>query len=1145
MIDFIRAAYPAANMALVVALDVALKATAILMLAFAAHAALSRRRALVRSALWNATLVGLMLLPLASLAFPRLQIAILPARETMTVAASAPGSGGSLPEIQPDADESSVTMTPVPVAPASSLRSPEFVQSLTARPAPGQLASVVLGFYVTVALFLALRVAGSLVAVRRLKRQCQPVGDPAWMNAMRQTRDRLGITRPVALMRSDDVSVPMVVGRLRPAIILPSALPAVAGPLLIEMVLLHELAHVIRGDFGWNLVHKLVRLVYWPHPLVWPLGRIVGSVREQACDDLCVHVLGGSAAYRASLIEVASGLVSRRDPTVGMALARGTNLGRRLAWIDRSEGSYRCLLGMPARLALGATVVAFAAALGSIEVDRSSATASEPRIERPAQPVEHTNPSDAPKNETQTPQPDAIEIVVMAKDSGKPLAGATVRAAIDFEKPIHKSDNDGRVRIDLRAREFQESLSLDIWAEGYVQQRHFFAQNDARYPKVPPRYTVELLPGEETLGGKVIDAKGRPISGVKVVLWGYLGEKKDEREGAWMVDAVTDQKGQWRCRSFRSMKFAYLYLSHPNYLCDDRQHPRRHGRSNPDVPPQPGDQPLAGLRDFSDVQIMTVGVPLAGTVADLQGNSVAGALVGWIEADASNIAASSMPTTTTDADGRFRFPHVRPGRLVVLVKAKGHAPGLKGVEAKEGSGAVAVRLGPPHTVAGRVVDSAGKPIPDALVNIAVWRDSQALGEYLKTDADGRFRWQDAPPDPVLVHASRAGYAMGTSQRVAPDGPEVPLTLKHSLSISGHVKDSVSLTKTDKPERVVVPGVVISGIVRRLGGAPLEAAQVTLTYPLGAHPGRERFVRIKNGKLAPIQPMTTATTDVQGRFSLTREPDPGGRSFAIVVIHSDFYAEVDRTAFEANPTITARHWGRIEGVARVRGEPAPGASICYFGDRIHDPDVPDIFDSGEAKADDRGRFVLDRVVPGDVRVTQGFGEGTNFTAWPTSSLIEVRPGETARAEFRELGRPVIAKIVPPAAFDSMADYTVFSQCSIESTRPRIPYPRGELSKSGELKTTWAKRWFFSAEGREYRRKAYVGQAKLQSDGTIRAENLTPGDYRLRLTYSADPLIGLGAKPERIAFATTKFTIPEIPGGRSDEPFDLGVIRPEPE
>src|SRR5262249_38690377 len=156
---------------------------------------------------------------------------------------------------------------------------------------------------------------------------------------------------------SDRVSVPIVIGWLRPAIIVPRALAGRAALELVDSVLLHELGYIRRGDFGWNLVRKLVQILYWPHPLGWPLGRIIGAVREQACDDLCIHFPGGATVYRASLIEVASGLVRRPDSAMGLAMARTTKLGRRLAWIDRSGGASRRLLRWPARLAFGCALV--------------------------------------------------------------------------------------------------------------------------------------------------------------------------------------------------------------------------------------------------------------------------------------------------------------------------------------------------------------------------------------------------------------------------------------------------------------------------------------------------------------------------------------------------------------------------------------------------------------------------------------------------------------------------------------------------------------------------------------------------------------------------------------------------------------------
>ena len=79
---------------------------------------------------------------------------------------------------------------------------------------------------------------------------------------------------------------------------------------------------------------------------------VVEAVREQACDDMCVHVLGGSKSYRASLVEVASGVVRRPEPALGLAMAGPTRLGRRLQWIDRTRGTSRCVLQWPARFGL-------------------------------------------------------------------------------------------------------------------------------------------------------------------------------------------------------------------------------------------------------------------------------------------------------------------------------------------------------------------------------------------------------------------------------------------------------------------------------------------------------------------------------------------------------------------------------------------------------------------------------------------------------------------------------------------------------------------------------------------------------------------------------------------------------------------------
>jgi thiol-disulfide isomerase/thioredoxin len=386
-------------------LDVAVKAMALLLLTWMAHAAFGRRRALARSALWNACLLGLLGLPLAGLAFPRLSIRIIPAAQTASLAPMVSSDHSDLPaelssdRMAPKVPEGIIADLPTGIgrrespAPGPRPSQPQDVAATTTTgeefpPASGQApvgswslpggAGALVGLYAGVVGLLLLRLVSSLSAVARLRSLCSPVEAPSWVEGRDRWASHLGLKRPVELLRSDRVSVPAVVGHLRPAIILPTPLAGAASPGIVDAVLLHELGHVRRGDFAWNLLRKLAQVLYWPHPLAWPLGRVVGQVREQVCDDLCVHGLGGAPAYRASLIEVASGLVRRPGPALGLAMAGAMSLSRRLAWIDQSRGASSCLLRWPPRFSLAAAVVALAGVLGAVEPPRSTAVAAGP-----------------------------------------------------------------------------------------------------------------------------------------------------------------------------------------------------------------------------------------------------------------------------------------------------------------------------------------------------------------------------------------------------------------------------------------------------------------------------------------------------------------------------------------------------------------------------------------------------------------------------------------------------------------------------------------------------------------------------------------------------------------------------------------------
>ena len=116
--------------------------------------------------------------------------------------------------------------------------------------------------------------------------------------------DRLGVTRPVALVESPAVRSPIVVGWLRPMILLPLGLATRMPPAWLDAVLAHELAHVRRHDLALRLVQRTVEVLLFFHPVVWWLGAQLDQAREEACDDLVVDRLGDPLAYARAITEL-------------------------------------------------------------------------------------------------------------------------------------------------------------------------------------------------------------------------------------------------------------------------------------------------------------------------------------------------------------------------------------------------------------------------------------------------------------------------------------------------------------------------------------------------------------------------------------------------------------------------------------------------------------------------------------------------------------------------------------------------------------------------------------------------------------------------------------------------------------------------
>ncbi len=271
---------------------------------------------------------------------------------------------------------------------------------------PRVLAMAVLGWIAGV-VFFSVRLFGGWVVARRLaQRAVQPASEGIQAIA-RQLSDRLALGKAVAILQSSAVAVPVVVGWLKPAVVLPMAALSGLSPTQVEALLAHELAHVRRHDYLVNLLQSVAEALLFYHPAVWWLSRRVRAERELCCDDLAVGMCD-RLVYATALTDLAA----MASPRVALAATDGDLLGRVRRILGRGDGMPTVRGGLMPALALALVAgIAVPAALASAK----QAPAAAPGIALASIPdglgAWQTPPQTPPPTTSPTPQQTAQQQV--------------------------------------------------------------------------------------------------------------------------------------------------------------------------------------------------------------------------------------------------------------------------------------------------------------------------------------------------------------------------------------------------------------------------------------------------------------------------------------------------------------------------------------------------------------------------------------------------------------------------------------------------------------------------------------------------------------------------------------------------------------
>lgn len=1007
-------------------------------------------------------------------------------------------------------------------------------------------------------LVLSLWNLGGWVALHRLKaRTARPAGDALHQTAQKLCR-RLGLAAGVGLAESAAVFSPLVIGAFKPLILLPASVLSELPPAQIESVLAHELAHVRRHDYLVNLLQTAIETLLFYHPAVWWISRRIRAERENCCDDIALSLTHDRVTYVRALAAVAGA----RPPA--LAAAAG---GRVLFRVRRILGLPEQSAARAPRWLSGAVALALLLALvvsASLRVPAAGAKAA-------ALP---------------TTQPSGMEVTVTDQATGLPLADVELHTVMHVRQPPVTTDANGRARIALPP----DTVALNLWAKksGYVPTVAHW-DTTRGHDLIPARFSIRLERGT-SIGGTVVDEHGAPIRGVTVCVAARSPERKAAAPVSTQVydDAfVTDERGKWRCDIIpKDAEEVSLRLSHPDFASDQ-------------IYGQSGRPTLDQLRAMSDTLVLKEGVTVAGRVLETSGTPIMRARVVLGQ----NSLGLHAPETRSDAGGRFVLRHCRTDERAVLVAtADGHAPEVRQFRLNQDVKNLEVRLSAAKPLVVRVVDPQGRPLPGTRLFIQRWRDSNLVQWDAHTDADGRAVWKEAPADTVLYDISHEGYVQVPDQPLTATGQQQTVTLLPELKVSGTVVDDQSgkpvehfrvlngwtssgrspfwerdgndgpilgregqfqftedLARDGYAVRIEADGYLptesrvfhkeegsvmfqfrlkkaadIRQTLVTPDGRPLAGADVLVVTPSSQ-------IIVKGSSVSKQQTFALRTkTDAEGRFRLP----PQLENYWLMVVHDQGFAQLKPAQLGGSSPMRVPPWGRVEGMARVGAKAAAGQTISALP-----RDNPDL--SGhvtvedEAVADGNGHFVLEHVPPGktDIAIQVKSYEGLTWSSytWTQRTRVDVEAGKTSQVTIGGKGRPVVGRFVGTPSLAGRIN-SFDASCWI-STKLRLPdhaLPPDWQKLDANARRRWNEQWQKSPEVQAYekaREAAIYVFVRIADDGAFRAEDVPAGSYELRVQVMTPPN---SASHRVLASAAQDIVVPEMPGGRSDEPLDAGNI-----
>lgn len=693
-------------------------------------------------------------------------------------------------------------------------------------------------------------VGTGIIGAERLRRQSRLPAEGELLLRFRHLSRSLEVSQRVGLGVCDRIAAPVLVGIIRPVILVPAIAATGWSGEQIEMVLLHELAHIRRWDNLVNLLQRLIESLLFFQPAVWVVSDWVRQEREHCCDDFVVSYTGRAHAYAETLAAIA-GVRRTFDPAITPGvitsfMARNHLVGR-IRHILHPEADRLRVSGkaLTATLSLSLLLLFSIGWFGTRSRRAAAAEAPQVASELTGQELDAVR-----RRSVRKPvDPSHARVTgVVVDEQGDRVANARV-SAMDWTEELSNAststDADGIFVLDLAG---PLTGLTTVKAQSMTGDRLGLHQFHDQSNPVREQAIRIVLKDAQRVTVQVRDAQGTPVPEALVeaiALYKSLEVGQTDASGAATLLLPKDAKVDW------------IFARKSGLGCDYFENFTKRPILDATTPPEAVSLVLRGART---VQIQALG-PADIPLADFPIVPITLKLPG--KSHVINIGGSQTAVSRTDTRGIAQFdwlPAAPEGVITFVPRSRTyHSPRWVSTSESDPAADLKMPLVSSVRLSGRVLHADGQPAAGIMLQAEGRGGAQYGRHYARTAADGTYEMDAYPNQTYIIAVLDRKWAAKSLTDIAVGGGPVDgldLQLLRGTVIRG--------TMTFAPE--THPELRVATLIEQAGNGSQNLVQ--WTYPDDA--GNYEF------RVGPGQYKLTysgATSDLDGTHFITVADEP--------------------------------------------------------------------------------------------------------------------------------------------------------------------------------------------------------------------------------------------------------------------------------